>query len=68
MKPKKIIGKWQFVLTAGDDFRYRGDGWNVADIGIFKLNSLPRDGERPSKRNYTGFWLRFRFWVPFAKF
>lgn len=68
MKPKKILNKWQFVLTAGSDFRYRGDGWRVADVGIFKLTSLPDDGIRPNKRHYKGFWLRFRFWLPLDKY
>lgn len=68
LRPKKVLDKWQLVLTVDHDFRYRFDGWRVLDFGIFKLSSLPDDGIIPDKRHYKGFWVRFRFWLPFEKY
>lgn len=68
LRPKKVLDKWQLVLTASGDFRYKGDGWRVVDFGIFKLLSLPDDGIRPSRKYYKGFWIRFRIWFPIEKY
>jgi len=68
LRPKKVLDKWQLVLAVDHDFRYRFDGWRVLDFGIFKLLSLPDDGIIPDKRHYKGFWVRFRFWLPFEKY
>lgn len=69
MKPRKVLNKWQVVFTASSDFRQLRNGWKVADVGIFKLTSLPDDGMVPrSKRHYKGFWLRFLFWIPIDRY
>lgn len=68
LRPKRVLDKWQLVLAVDHDFRYRFDGWRVLDFGIFKLSSLPDDGIIPNKRHYKGFWVRFRFWLPFEKY
>lgn len=67
-KPKRVVGKWQFVFTGSKDFMRLERGWYVADVGIFKLTSLPSEGMKPTKRNYKGFWLRFWFWLPLEKY
>ena len=68
MRPKPILNKWQFVLSVSEDFRTLRNGWKVADVGIFKLKRIDRDGYAPKRSDYSGFYFRFQFWLPVDRY
>ncbi len=61
---KTTLDKWQFVFSAGRDYRTFDRGWKQVAFGFFKLHHLPLEGERLHKGHYKGFFLTFYVWVP----
>ena len=61
MKTKGIIklNKWHFKF--GVIPIYRSYYEMIFNFGIFKIVSLPVEGEMITKKNYKGFWIRKRF-------
>lgn len=64
LKPRKVMDKWQFVLWSGKDYQRFERGWRVAEVGIFKLTSLPEEGVKVNKANFKGFLIRVAYWLP----
>lgn len=65
---KPILNKWQifFGTDPAKNFVYQLPiGWRFYEFGIIKLKSLPEPGIAIGKENYKGFWINFRFWLPF---
>ena len=61
MKKGIIIenAKWNFVFGLVPVY-YRQDAFEFY-FGFFKITSNPPEGERLSRRNYKGFWIRGSF-------
>lgn len=53
------MGKWHFKFGLTPVY-WRTRGY-MFHFGIFKLTSLPPEGEMFSKKNYKGFWFRKEF-------
>jgi hypothetical protein len=63
---KRVLNKWQIVWRFGRDWMRLQPGWYTAAIGIVNYKQFPPEGEYPkAKRDYRGFMVNWRFWLPF---
>lgn len=58
-KGELTLGKWHFKL--GFIPTYWSINGFLLHFGIFKLLSMPNEGEVITTKNYKGFWLRKHF-------
>jgi len=66
------IGRWSFFFRVRPDVelqsvRRAGPGWYRFDLALLKMHSWPPDGDIITRKHYQGFWIRFRFWLPFER-
>ena len=70
---RRMIGCWWFLFCVGREldlaFRWGvgGLGWYRFDLALLKMHINPPDGELITGEYYRGFWLSFRFWLPFER-
>ena len=61
---KKEINKWQIHFTFSRDYFTFARGWKQFIFGIFKLHTLPQEGEMITSKDYKGFIIKFYIWLP----
>lgn len=66
-KTIKLNNKWQIFFQLSRDVVRRETGWKQIVFGIFKLHTMPMEGERINKGLYKGFILNYRFFFPIEK-
>ena len=64
MKIKKEINKWQFYFCFGTNPCMIENGWKQVSFGIFKIHTLPEQGEMLYNKHYKGFLIKFNIWFP----
>ena len=60
---KPTLGRWH-IRIGFDRPHYCELGWRRFEFACFRINAKPEPGECYSKKHYTGFWLRIRFFWP----
>lgn len=60
--PYPVIGQWHiiFALTPA----WWTQRASIFQMGLFKLTSLPPEGEMIQKKHYQGFWLKWEIEMP----
>jgi hypothetical protein len=66
MRSKLNCLGWHYAIGLQSRIWYERDatGWRRFEFGIFKLHTLPGDGEMITRKHYRGFWFQMRFWFP----
>ena len=61
---KKVINKWQIHWSFGRLMATLERGWKEISFGIFKIHTMPKEGEMLNKKMYKGFLTKFHIWFP----
>lgn len=63
---RPTVGKWH-VRLGFSSLLFIGDytiGWRRFEFAVFRLNCKPEPGAQCTRKHYTGFWFRMRFFWP----
>lgn len=60
-------GRWHFMFHLTPDLMTRCRGWRIFTLGLFRIRKFPPDGERIQSRDYLGFLIEFRYWLPWER-
>lgn len=60
------LGCWYFYFSCTEAWEYRDIFTRRLGVGVFKLHTMPAEGDRVGPANYKGFWVTFYYWLPWV--
>ena len=57
--------KWQIIFHYGEDMRYFIPLYRVVTFGILRLKNIPNEGFILQKKDFKGFIIKLKFYLPF---